>query len=509
MSPARSRTAAVRRLAAALLVVGAMVAGVTAASSLGSSYTFPAPTPKADCGPGARPETSIQGRVPTADYDSRPGPSAATAATPRQVSPPGRHRRLQGAALPRPRRPHLRVLRLDAAVPQGRADATSAKGPRRRRPRHGATRRSPRQTDQLTSPGDAQPARVAAAQHEARAARRRARQPGAPTPGVARPVRRADRLPAPEAALQHPDRRCSATRAAGRPDGRTFYVTGTGGQTLGRVDVSDPAAPKAIFTQSGVNYHGAAGHRRRPPLYVANIGNSRRRRASPAAACGSSTSARSRTASPTRRCTVLVRPDLARALDPAGRRAVHPQRPPATCSRSTSTPTTRSTAAPTRPAPGGRRPDHRRRRHPRSPSVVSDIRLAGAPARSARRARSRTTRAPRSPVQGYAAHYCSVPTRDRPEPRRLLDDPLRPAGLRHPRRAAPRARSRYFNQPLRSAAGPTTRAAMGAFAMSQPAWDVAAPLGLVHRRQLRLLRRPADQRRRAAARLNYRPVVRA
>ncbi|MET1060129.1 MAG: hypothetical protein ABWX84_11050, partial [Nocardioides sp.] len=70
MSPARSRTAAVRRLAAALIVVGVMVAGVTAASSLGSSYTFPAPTPRADCGPGARPETSYQGRVPTADYTS-------------------------------------------------------------------------------------------------------------------------------------------------------------------------------------------------------------------------------------------------------------------------------------------------------------------------------------------------------------------------------------------------------------------------------------------------------
>ena len=37
-------------------------------SATGSS--FPAPTPKADCGPGARPETDIQGRVPTADYES-------------------------------------------------------------------------------------------------------------------------------------------------------------------------------------------------------------------------------------------------------------------------------------------------------------------------------------------------------------------------------------------------------------------------------------------------------
>ena len=59
-----------RRGTVNLRLVGAMVAGVTAASSLGSSYTFPTPTPKAHCGPGARLETSYQGRVPTADYTS-------------------------------------------------------------------------------------------------------------------------------------------------------------------------------------------------------------------------------------------------------------------------------------------------------------------------------------------------------------------------------------------------------------------------------------------------------
>lgn len=40
------------------------------ASTYGSSYTFPSAVPKAKCGPGARPETSIQGRVPSADFAS-------------------------------------------------------------------------------------------------------------------------------------------------------------------------------------------------------------------------------------------------------------------------------------------------------------------------------------------------------------------------------------------------------------------------------------------------------
>ena len=39
-----------------------------AAADLGDNARPPAAVPRADCGPGSRPETSIQGRVPKADY---------------------------------------------------------------------------------------------------------------------------------------------------------------------------------------------------------------------------------------------------------------------------------------------------------------------------------------------------------------------------------------------------------------------------------------------------------
>jgi hypothetical protein len=67
-----------------------------------------------------------------------------------------------------------------------------------------------------------------------------------------------------------------------------------------------------------------------------------------------------------------------------------------------------------------------------------------------------------SPVGGYAAHYCSVPTRDNP---RIVACSMIASGLRlfdisdldHPREVG------YFNQPGKD----------GSNALSQPAWDVA------------------------------------
>ena len=61
------RAKALRAVAAALLLVGA--GGVRLAHAADPAVD-PGPTPKAPCGPGSKPETSIQGRVPASDVAS-------------------------------------------------------------------------------------------------------------------------------------------------------------------------------------------------------------------------------------------------------------------------------------------------------------------------------------------------------------------------------------------------------------------------------------------------------
>ena len=117
-------------------VVGLTLSGVTSAEG----DPFPAATPPATCGPGARPETGIQGRVPLADYASGrvgQGYRCNTKPLARQGTTGGfkvlRYRDSRGQ--------RVRVLRLDAAVPQGRP-LQRRRGPRRRRARHERTPRS-------------------------------------------------------------------------------------------------------------------------------------------------------------------------------------------------------------------------------------------------------------------------------------------------------------------------------------------------------------------------------
>ena len=66
-----ARPAAVRRLVVALLAVVLTVAGVGLSGVLhGDRLVVPAGHAGGRCGPGARPETATQGRVPQRDYDS-------------------------------------------------------------------------------------------------------------------------------------------------------------------------------------------------------------------------------------------------------------------------------------------------------------------------------------------------------------------------------------------------------------------------------------------------------
>ena len=194
---------AVRRL---LVVVGTLLLAVTGVTVTGvlsaTGDTFPAPTPRAD----------VRARRPSGDLD--PGAGAAGRLRLRPVParvplqhPAGRargdHRRLQGAALHRPSRQHLRLLRLHAVVPQGHPDE------RRGGSRRGGARHEPSAPaaayHHAGVPGDAEPARVVGAEPQARDPRRHAGQ-CVHQHRDARPVRRAHQLPQAEAALLHADR---------------------------------------------------------------------------------------------------------------------------------------------------------------------------------------------------------------------------------------------------------------------------------------------------------------
>ncbi|MCW2754610.1 MAG: hypothetical protein JWQ32_2021, partial [Marmoricola sp.] len=109
--------------------------------------------------------------------------------------------------------------------------------------------------------------------------------------------------------------------------------------------------------------------------------------------------------------------------------------------------------------------------HPRHPFVVSNIRLKvhepdqrGGPQLGDPMATF--------PAQGYAAHYCGMPTRNNPK---IAACSMILSGLRffdirdvyHPKEVA------YFNKPVTALNKIALIPAIGGYAMSQPAWDIA------------------------------------
>jgi hypothetical protein len=56
------------------------------------------------------------------------------------------------------------------------------------------------------------------------------------------------------------------------PDGRTFYVSSTGGQVMTAIDLTNPKVPTLLFAKFGVVYHGMRVSDDGNRLYVADIG---------------------------------------------------------------------------------------------------------------------------------------------------------------------------------------------------------------------------------------------
>ena len=106
---------------------------------------------------------------------------------------------------------------------------------------------------------------------------------------------------------------------------------------------------------------------------------------------------------------------------------------------------------------------------PRHPKVVSNLRLQVHQPGAARATSQRPGRA--EPGAGVHRPLLLGAHAGGPEARGVLDDRVRPAGVRHQQRGRP-GEVGYFNKPMAPGTKPTNPEAQGGYAMSQPAWDV-------------------------------------
>jgi hypothetical protein len=457
-------TASVRRLALVVAVLG-LIAGVLGVGNLMSAtgQAFPAPTPAADCGPGARPETDIQGRVPASDYESGRAERGYLCNT-RQVAHQGtsggfkvlRYRDSQGnlcafydSTLLFPKdllfnaTAGLGVVVLDMNDPSRPVKTANLVSPAMDSP-HESLLLNPRRGLLAGVLGNA-----------------------ATNVGIldVYDVKTDCRTPrlissTPSALLGH--------ESGFAPDGRTFYASSAAGQTLVAIDLTDPARPRPIFHQLGVNYHGLRVSADGRTLYVANIGN-------PTNGAFSSGGLRildvseiqERRANP----EVEVLSDLAwpehsipQVAEPFTRNSRPYLLEVDEFANYNLTGGVDQTAAPVGAARIIDIAD------PRHPTVVSNLRLQ-VHQPNARMGDQQGDPGALSPVQGYAAHYCSLPTRVDPKlvACSMIASGLRVFDISNVRRPVEAA---YFNKPMAPGTKPTNPEAQGGYAMSQPAWDV-------------------------------------
>jgi hypothetical protein len=458
------RAPAARRLAVAVTVLLLGVAGLGLSGVMSATgQAFPAPTPQGRCGPGARPETGVQGRVPLSDYTSgrvRRGYRCNT----RQVSHQGA---TGGFKVLRytDRRGHtcafydstllfpkdvlfnatkgLGVIVLDMDDPA-----------------------EPKQTATLTTPGMLSP-------HESLLLNKKRGLIGAVLGSPLTNIGILDLYDV-KSDCRHPQLRSSTPTAilghesGWSPDGKTYYAASTGGQTFVAIDVTHPAHPKRIFQQFGVNYHGLRVSDDGNTMYVANIGN-------PTGARISSGGLR-----------ILDVSEIQDREDSPRVHVIADLSWPEHSIPQVAEPFTRNgkpyllevdeyanfgldgglTQA-NAPVGAARIIDIS---NPKRPEVVSELRLAvHQPA--ARHGAQQLDPGALIPVQGYAGHYCSVPTRNDPK---IVACSFILSGLRifDISKLDRPVEVGYFNKPTVPGTKSINPTALGAFAMSQPAWDV-------------------------------------
>ena len=207
------------------------------------------------------------------------------------------------------------------------------------------------------------------------------------------------------------------------PDGKTFYSASPTGQTIVAVDISNPTLPKPIWF-GHYDSHGlsisADGNR----AYVAGINSG--------LIILDTTEVQARAL--TRQVTEVARLQWHSMSIPQNAIPITHQ----------GAPVPRGDRRVRRPVAGRRRPDHRHRRRG-APEGHLEPAARGPPEGELRRAEGRQRR--ENPVQGYAGHYCNVPTRVDPA---IVACSMILSGLRvfdirdpyHPREIA------YFNAPV-------------------------------------------------------------
>jgi hypothetical protein len=448
-----------------VLVLGLVLGGAAALMGTSSASDEPslAPVPRAHCGPGSRPETGMQGRVPSRDYASGRARRGYTCNTRevshfghsggfkvfRYVDAAGHVCAFYDSSLMFPTDlPYnvgsegLGVVVLDMAHPRHPVRVTTLSTGAMDSP-HESLMLSRRRGLLMAVAGNAYTA------------------PGVVDVYDVKQDCRAPKLlsSTPTGLLGH--------ESGLAPDGKTFYVSSTGGQTLTAIDLSDPTTPRTLFTKVGVNYHGMRVSDDGNLLYVADIGTN-----------GDGN----------------IASGGLQILDVSQIQ----QRKPNPSAPVLSTLKWRSGSIPQVPEPITIRGHHYLLEidefanikfsnlklydanapvgaariinvdRPRHPFVVSNIRLA-VNNQQARHGSEQNDPGASLPVQGYAGHYCSVPRRVNPG---LAACSFIASGLRifdishpyHPREVG------YFNKPTMPGAKPGHE---GSWAMSAPAWDPA------------------------------------
>jgi hypothetical protein len=256
------------------------------------------------------------------------------------------------------------------------------------------------------------------------------------------------------------------------PDGKTFYVSSTGGHTLTAVDLTNPVLPTVAWATFAYAPHGMSISDDGNRLYMADTDTN-----NPGLTILDVSQVQSRVLNPTvPEVSHLTWPEVsipqnALPITIKGKPYVVEvdEYTSKTLALPTGIPSDANTYQPDAKVGAARIIDIS---DEKAPKVISNMRLAvnQTPARATDQ---RNDPGAQSPVQGYAGHYCSVPQRTDPA---IVACSFIVSGLRvfdikdpvHPKEIA------YFNAPVLPGTVPTVPGAPavkdGAFAMSAPAF---------------------------------------